>query len=892
MPWRRTWTLNIDDAFERAYALSDRRKRASLTSINWVDEYMEAKGPEIIHLHGSIATKSPSPLIFSLSEYHAAAEAHGVWHKVLRGVLSSEPVVIVGARILDDTDIESLVLNARPRSAAPSIIVDPFISPENAFDLTSAGYIIYQGKADAWIDEWSDLFGLDPDNRRLLYADVAINLPQIDELRTDRVVPPPSSHDIFTGSEPLWSDACSNFIAPFEWTTSVVHHIAQWAVDETENVFVRVLYVRRLAGVTAGLYSIAVEVAKLGIRAFRFNRSVRFSPQLVLDMCRGAGPIVLFIDGGYAFTDDVDRLAALANEDPDVKLYIALGDRPSSASLIEDHLSPSVYSVSVDNVALRRSTKDAREVVRVLKREGRVELLNTLSPSQQIAHFNNRDIFSSMSEIENAAGFRARLDQEIRRLDTKWHRDLVILVALAKHGGAEVSLTEAAFALNTSAGSIISAVSDSDHLGALIEVDEDMLFARHRLQAVDSLIRKSGGEGFLTSLADMLVGLAALLPRGSYGDRTRGSALVRHLMGAKLLHGIYPTTDIDYLFQRIRPQYGDWNARYWEQRSIYARISGNLDPAVSYAQQAVEVHDDDFTRNTLAVNLLSKAEFLADRQEPGWEEYYLRGNAEFAAAAKNARSTLVSRFAKLSATLDLLSALSKSFEISRSQGDVQQIIVDWSASYADYRLALPNIAGSELVRDAEKLSRRFSTVADNWAAEALALGGLETSKESRKDRVSREIRDAALSLTSPTLLAQLAARVRDQLPAEDALNWGGFKTFKSALLVALPDSRILPEKGGILLPAIIQSPSAQMLDGAASVDKAAVLAAISTRVKELTEPMAMHILAELVAKDLKISGKWDWGGFRKFNKALTAAAPDVQIDTTPPMFVVPLDDFE
>lgn len=887
LPWRRVWTLNVDDAFERAYARSDRHAYAPLSVIDWTDEYIEPLGPEIIHLHGQVAGPDPSQIVFSLSEYHAAIAAHGVWQKVLRGVLAAEPVVIIGARVLDDIDVETLVLSASPRSYAPSVVVDPFISEDNEWELKRAGFVVVKETAADFVDGWIQAFGLGTDDRRLIYEGAAVNLPQIAELRSDIVAPAPASHDFFGGSEPLWSDACAGFIAPFEWIQEIASHITQWAITETEDVFVRIAYVRRLAGATSGLLAVAHTAHRAGVRVLRFDRSVRFSPQRVLDMIRSSGPVLLLIDGGYAYADDVHKLASLATEVGDAKLYVLLGDRPQRRSLIEDHLAGASYSVDAKHVPLRRTSADARSVVRVLMEQGRVEQLKSMSPSERTRLFYNRDIFSAMSEVENAAGFRARLDTEIAKLGTRWHRDLVLLLAIAAQGGAQVSLTEAGFALDTSVQSILTAIDDSEHLGALVEVDGDLLFSRHRVHALGSLM-SAGGRQFVDSLIAMLQRLAVLLPRDDFRARTRGWALVRHLMSAKLLHDLFPREDMDTLYRGIRAQYGEWNARFWEQRSIYARITGNLDPAVSYAEQAVTVHDDSFTRNTLAVNLLSKARDVASRDDSAWRQYYERGWAEFDSATQRDRSGSVARWARLTSGLDLITTLVDRARAGRLRELIEDVMSDWSVAYNEYRVALSTIAGSEAVAEAEVLSRRFTKLQGDLDEIPFTSAAINGAPGMAKEAVNAVLQSQYKKLRGPTALALFANDARALIAPELRSDWGGYGKFRAALHAALPEAIITPENSGTLHPRAVR-PAGASGDAAVSpkTDRAALADSIRRAVSDIDRPTALAAIASRVKRELGASLSGDWAGYGSFKRAVLDALPHVEIDPTGPGYILP-----
>lgn len=872
LPWKRAWTLNVDDSYEQAYLKSIRQNFASLKVIDWVDEYVEARGPEVVHLHGHVHGNTPTPIVFSMSEYHAAAQAHGVWHKVLAGALSGEPVVVVGAKILDDLDIETLILNAIPKADAPSIIVDPFISNDNAWELENAGFVIFRDLASNWTHEWVETFGLSGPQLAQVYESRSINIPQIKELEARFAPPPPSSHDILGGSEPLWSDATNGYIAEFGWMQSTFAQIVTWSEASSPGVRIQVLYVPRLAGATAGLFRVAYEASKSGIRVLQFDKSARFDTQRLLDVCAASGPTLVVVDGGHSFIDDFDDLASKAVDINNISLYILLVDRPNNASMIEDRLTTHSYKIEVGSVALRRNKADSHAMVSLLEYQGRLGLLESAPTSARVRHFQGQDIFSAQSEVEHGSGFRARVDQEIRLLTTKWHRDLVILLTLASDGGVQVSLTEAAFALDTTAASIITALDDSDQLGALVEFNGDLLSARHRLRSVDSLLSEKAGAAFLSHLSLMLKRLSNLVSK-SGRSRSRSSALVSHLMSAKMLHSVFPNISAASLYQELLSSYGDWNARYWEQRSIYARLTRDWDRAVSFAERAVSVWDDSYTRNTLGVNLLAKSTNMAHRGDPAWRTYYGLGQTEFDQALDRERSTTVARWARLTSTLELIAALATRAEESKLRESAEEVLDDWSSAYAEYRVTLPVITGSESVSEAERLADRFDSLADKIRAQSPI--GIQLKQ--RKAELRATIKSAFSDLQGTATLAKLTAEVISKLDSDPRPDWAGHGTFRRALQDALPHVHVDSDHSATIYSGPEGAPGS--IPPVLSKDEvnAKIAEAIRRVCNELTKPTPLGEVANRVNAQLDLDGKHGWGKHLNFKSALLAARPECRI---------------
>jgi len=710
LPWRRVWTLNVDDAFENSYEHSLRSSVMAVRTVDWMDPFSERSELEVIHLHGRVNGPDPSPLVFSFSEYQAAAQVRPVWDNVLAGSLASKPFVIIGARLLDDPDVESLIMSNPPQSSAPSFVVDPFIDEGNRWELERLGYIVLRVSGETFVRSWVSGFGLDSNSLDLLYSASTIDIPQFQKLETNRVAPLPRSHDFLGGSEPLWADACDKRVAGFEWMAAVQQSIFGWFDQPVRKPTVHLLYGDRLVGMSSGLLEIARNAKRKSVDVVIFDRSTRFNVDRVLDYCHGRGPVLLIIDGVHEFAQDVDQLADRAQDDSSIEIYVLIADRPNRDLKIENQLVGR-YVRKGARINAHRSKRDAQSIVEVLGGFGRLGSLEPMVKTERIRHFAGRDIFSSMADVELGIGFRARMLSEVDQLAEAWHRSLLFLLALAAVENNQVGVQEASFALGVSSSRILQAVKSDSHLGALVEVVGELLLPRQRTRAIAALLDGQDESTYLAALTSMLRGLAPLATNQSLRERNRAAVLVGRLMNAKALRATFPRSDIDKFYEELRPTFGEWNARYWEQRAINARHNEDWAPAESFAARAVSLYDDAFTRTTLGTILINKAASLAESNEPAWSTYYTRGQSELVRAMGKDARTRVTSFAYLESTLSLVKTLvSRPEVVETPNGSLSFVLKDWVAAYAVMRIGLKDDQGFESGSRAEELRRRYDLV--------------------------------------------------------------------------------------------------------------------------------------------------------------------------------------
>ncbi|MEU0629980.1 SIR2 family protein [Streptomyces sp. NPDC005989] len=709
LPWRRIWTLNVDDAAERAYRSSPLARYRAARTISWDEEFSETGDLEIIHLHGHIIGSKPRQLIFSLSEYQAAAQGRVVWDQVLASTIGSQPLVVVGARLLDDPDVERLLTRNKPSAAAPSIVVDPGISTANEWELKQYGFVVYKGTAEEFTKDWFTQVGLDRDSLLELALSEQLSVPQVHELQTNHPGPRPKSHRYLDGDEPLWCDAIDDLVAPLSWMQEVARDIREWAASESHDPRIHLIYGSRLTGVSSGLLWIARDVRSTGVRCYEFDRSSRFDVQRLVDKFNGQGPSVLFIDGAADFADDIDKLLAEAGLESTTEIYVVAAELPSRNLQLEARLQAAHESSLLASVPTRLQRRDAEVLVDKREKLGRLGKLEELNRNQRVGHFKNRDVFSAMMELEHGIGFHKRMEQEVLSLDADWKKSLVLLLSVASRGRNSVSLLECAKALNVSSDTIVRAARRS--MEPFIEIQSDVVVARQRDVLMDSIVKSLGDRGALAALRECIQNLSPLVNQDSLRARNRAAMFVRYAMTQKLLTSIFPDDDVEKFYDDLLPQFGAWNARYWEQRAIHAKHLNDWSRAESFAERAVNLLDDAFTRTTCGTILVNKANYFARQGENRWQEFHQRGKKHFDVALTADRANRVTAFAYLEAAMSLAESATER-NIPEWSAPIADLLHEWKPIYSGLRLVLGNNPAQDSVRRAEALSRRWERLSE------------------------------------------------------------------------------------------------------------------------------------------------------------------------------------
>lgn len=140
--WKGIYTLNVDNAIEKAYN-QNKNSQQNLITLNFDDIYCAndtLMNVQLLHMHGFI-DKKESGFIFDANEYVQMIKQNNTWLSVFCDIFRSNSFIISGLSF-DEMDLEYYSsfrkqIAARPDSY-PSILIEPFpdsITEQNCKDL-------------------------------------------------------------------------------------------------------------------------------------------------------------------------------------------------------------------------------------------------------------------------------------------------------------------------------------------------------------------------------------------------------------------------------------------------------------------------------------------------------------------------------------------------------------------------------------------------------------------------------------------------------------------------------------------------------------------------------------------------------------------------------------
>ncbi|MGR6971015.1 SIR2 family protein [Streptomyces cynarae] len=705
-PWSTVWTLNIDDTFEQAYDRVKSDSSRNIFTINWDDDFRHTNDLFVVHLHGCVDRTAPRRLIFSLSEYASSAVAQAAWPLNFRDIYGVSPFVVVGARLRDEPDIEAAVARRKPVSEAPSFYVSPKISRAMERDLRAWSLIPVEMTAEEFSLLWPELTGMHLDEPPSRREEISFRLGRQFREMPKKVSKSRKGHDFIGGDEPDWSDIQADLYAELDWIRQLAADCRQ--IGQSIRYNSAIIYVgERLTGRTTGLLAIGKELREQSWRPYQYVGDERLDVEAMLQFAASGQGIAFLFDSISDIADDVLELLQQARTAGLKIVCIAVDWLSQSAKIVERFNEAYLARQKIFDINSRLTRTDAARLVDKLESIGRLGILEEQSDARRIAHFRNREIFVSMEQLENAPGFGRRVGELVEALEERSHVEILFLAALASRFERRLSAADAARMVGFESESLVRLIRENSHVRSVLKTDGKWIKARHRYIGLEHCVSKLGARESLEFLSVSMNRLKSRLSREGQRARNSASLFVGSLMAYKNVVGIFPQADLESWYRSLHSTFGEWSARYWEQRAIMNRHLGKSDPnalsrAESFALRAVTLTRDSYSLTTLGTVLITKAAY---GRNVDIGSYYDRAIDAFQEASSENPTNIVAWLAYLRAALDV---------IEKRKGEAvdseltERIGEDWMRIHSQV-LSVSKVSESTK-KELEGLWRRFASL--------------------------------------------------------------------------------------------------------------------------------------------------------------------------------------
>ncbi len=315
-PWHRIYTLNIDDAFEAAYAKSDYSAEVSVSNSPVSDKSKDARIVQLIHLNGSV-DRLESGLIFTPAEYSSYAGKYGSWYERSAQDFQRFTFLFVGTKLNEPLfrhHIDRLIAQTGHRPGT-AYVVSPSFSDNRAMQLRAENIEPLVGGVEDLANGLTKSLGKrvtvsevmraqHPNLQQLIdripraeLAEVAGQLDQlelVDQEQLKKTIPPASEgvRSFYYGSEPTWRDVIDGVPAEGTGFRELVS-----AVEGTSATIL--LHGPAGSGKTTTLMMAAYAFASIRPQAFAiWVRGVTDFPKEAIEKLATSGveEVVVFVD--------------------------------------------------------------------------------------------------------------------------------------------------------------------------------------------------------------------------------------------------------------------------------------------------------------------------------------------------------------------------------------------------------------------------------------------------------------------------------------------------------------------------------------------------------------------------------------------------------------------
>lgn len=689
LPWQRIWTLNIDDAVERAYenwsAEAIVRARGASWSENSASLSTDGQFVHVVHLHGRASKAArEGELVFSTTDYANAYGERGFWHSHFAGEYESSPTLAIGVSLDNEFDLETILQRGKVSHDLPSFIVSPKISEEMAEEYRGFGLTPVRATADTFFEalHQSAISISGSSTTKWNHPMDGIGFKKTWTVLSHE---PPSSgderHDFYAGHEPTWSDAWQELPSHRDRVAHIVRRIEG---QKQGSAGVHVLTGEAYSGKSSAILSAARQLHLKGFEPLLFSGEAAPTTQAMANYANSNPKVVFIFDGAEDFARDVGGLVA-THKPNTTTLRLVLVDRSRALEHIKLNVPEHARSET-----LLRSQLSENEIVmlfRKLKGKHRLGHLSTGTEAIFVEHFNDksRRLFDGMASLENGRGFVDRIGASYEKIRARSDGSLVRLAALASLFGYGIPTKSLTAASGLPAHEVDRLLSNSN-AGDFVHIRGDQMHIRSRH------FGEALWETFLTpsekaqSATRLAIAISPYVNPKAISEDSLSYRLARSVMDEKFVRAMhsdrlsalrwYETLEKDY----------EWNARFWEQRALLASNVGKFEEALSWSTNAVSKLRDSYSLNTVGVVLMRRALFESSPSRWPMEsfsdsEQYLRESRGMRASGtgrERPEYPFVTFFSGVSEIMKITGPIS---DLHRSQ--VQKMIVDWQLAAHD-----------------------------------------------------------------------------------------------------------------------------------------------------------------------------------------------------------------
>jgi len=654
-PWRRLWTLNIDDLPQAIWGKSSRK----IKNFHFRDGYQPVPHLDtelhVIHLHGRLShhlkDADEQQLIFSLPEYAEATRSPGSWHEAFFAEFSDQPFILCGASAVGEVDLSRTLRSGNQSRIArdmPSLAVvykadeaakERFRDRLGLIPIDCTGEEFFEAlKKD--VEDYvrknppSVAPSASPNDARILGAQFQVLTNQRNPAKGKM-----QRHDFYAGDEPRWEDIQNSLDAYTQSAKGIVSYIEEcWSDGQTPVV---VITGAAGSGKSTSLLRILKECSSFSDLALLFRNDEGIDVDAIARCINQNARVIFGFDMAADYSQEIWELSTALVKRGLTFGIIAADRSKRNKAMINDlrRTSPRVTDHS------RFSSNDAGALYQRRKSKHR---LGSFTQSKEAAFRKfvtiNHDgnVFSAMAALEGGAGrgFEQRLNDFVSGSITSTHLlRMAHAVSLTHRWGYPLPLRNASLVSKIDAVTLGEICSETGELSDIFTINDKGIAFRHRVLASHFFDQRRDYSVRQRVLVELISSLAPLITTASIRAKTYPHLVCRAITRRDaVLDAVKDLNAARQVYSDVESVFGH-NSRFWEQRALLESQAGDHPKAYSYAHEAVSREHHAFPYTTLGRVCMAQAVSLGHTQPRSALERFQEGTGALLQARSIARKT-------------------------------------------------------------------------------------------------------------------------------------------------------------------------------------------------------------------------------------------------------------
>ncbi len=603
LPWRRAYTLNIDNLMEIASEKVQPKYRKVVSISATTEKKLDALNDtnfNIIHINGDL-NRSVDDLIFSRSQYTNKNNAD--YYDLLKNDLTQRPAIFIGSSLNEDSFWEHIISrglkgergNKEHRSRSYLVIPSLPTSKRTLLEEYNIEWVPMTGKE--FIERIYDQVKPEIGNG---FKELKLRSEQMNDYRNyfylvpDLVKQTKSDSDYLMGAEPTWDDLLRKRVATrncFDELSKLANSIFSTS-DMTQFI---TLTGTAGTGKSSALKWLALKLGAEGHRVGWADEEYVYSNREFKESIENSGNLdALLIDNADLYGNrlsDLIRYVLSGNS----RVLVVVEMRSSKVDGCINTMKLTNKFESIEYTVPNLTDGDIEVLIKTLDKENRLGKLKGESHENRIAAFKkhaNRQLLVAMYQATSGNKFEERATEELKGLD-RTSMFIYGIVAFATFYRYYLTRDEILLSYQDPDNPLLNKLATL-HSRKIIHntgFQSERYKARHRQisqMVCDELTRSGEAYGILTGL--FKIGVAKVNANTKRNSRE-----------AKML---WQFCNHNFLTKRITPEkarqlysefeYGlAWDSHYWLHRGALELEQDNLAEAENFLNQAESLRDND-----------------------------------------------------------------------------------------------------------------------------------------------------------------------------------------------------------------------------------------------------------------------------------------------------------